>query len=256
MTQIDLRDKLRSLEHDYFEQPLIAQKLDLQEINKIRATLGMPAVDALLKEPDTAEALVPTTPSPEQQREATDRAQAEEIYEAYLHKRVHLDRQRAYAQKVAAATHGHGQTPVRPLATMGTNGGPLLCDHCKKPILLEGGKFNRMPADAAWRLNPNPNWTSFISGGLLVELLSNGTLRIYHGYPGNQNHCCEIALRERQAAMAKFQPGSGYENRRILATFIEEEFPTKTREQRAELVNEVLDTLYGFDPGEGINKPR
>jgi hypothetical protein len=46
----DLRRQLRTLEQDYAGQPLVAQQADLREINRIRARLGLPLVDARLKE--------------------------------------------------------------------------------------------------------------------------------------------------------------------------------------------------------------
>src|SRR5204863_4357056 len=123
-----------------------------------------------------------------------DHTEAREIYQAYLKKREELEAHRVYAEQVAEATAGHGQTPVRPLATMGTNGGPLLCDHCGKPIVLEGGSFHGITADVAWKQNPVENWVSWILGGMVVEIQTNGTLRIYHGYPGRgNNYCCNLA---------------------------------------------------------------
>ena len=81
---------------------------------------------------------------------ARDHSAARAIYQAYLQKVEELEVHRAYAERVAKATAGGGQTPVRPLATMGTGGGPLLCDYCRKPIVLEGGAFHGVTADVAW----------------------------------------------------------------------------------------------------------
>src|SRR5207237_5126344 len=111
-------------------------------------------VDARLKEIATAaveEDVEEAKPEPE---EVQDHTEAREVYQAYLKKIEELEAHRAYAEQVAEATAGHGQTPVRPLATMGTNGGPLLCDHCGKPIVLEGGRFHGVAADAAWEEHP------------------------------------------------------------------------------------------------------
>src|SRR5262249_13686548 len=146
----------------------------LREINHIRSQLGMPPVDARLNEIGAAVEDEPK-PGPE---EVQDHTEAREIYQAYLKKIDELELHRAYAEQVANATAGRGQTPVRPLATLGTNGGPLLCDHCGKPIVLEGGRFHGVAADAAWERNPSDDWTSWILGGMVVEIRCNGTLRI------------------------------------------------------------------------------
>jgi len=42
---------------------------------------------------------------------------------------------------------------------------------------------------------------------------------------------------------------------RILA-LLECEFPEKTKEERSDLLYKVLKTMYSFDPGIGINRPR
>src|SRR5204863_149597 len=124
---------------------------------------------------------------------------------AYLKKVEELKVYQAYADQVVRATGSPGQTPVRPLATMGTDGGPLLCDHCRKPIVLEGGTAHGQTADVAWARSPRDNWKSWILGGMVVEIQTNGTLRIYHGYPGRNNrHCCNVARREDEAAREEF----------------------------------------------------
>jgi hypothetical protein len=252
----DLLRKLRLLEGDYAGQPPVVQQADLQEINRIRSRLGMPLVDAGLKEIGAAaveEVVEKPRPAPE---EVPDHTEAREIYRAYLKKAEELEVYRAYAVQVVRATAGHGQTPVRPLATMGTDGGPLLCDHCGKPIVLEGGRFHGVTADVAWRQDPRENWTSWILGGMVVEIQTNGTLRIYHGYPGrNPDHCCNAASRLRKEARAAFGSGMGFAKARILRAFIEQELTGMTGEERLDLLNKILDTMYGFDPGLGINRP-
>src|SRR5262249_2963738 len=156
---------------------------DLREINHIRSQLGLPPVDARLKEIGAAgdEDAGKAQPEPE---EVPDHTEAREVYQADLKKVEELEVHRAYADQVARATAGGGQTPVRPLATMGTNGGPLLCDHCGKPIVLEGGRFHGVAADAAWRQNPRDGWTSYILGR-------------------NDNQCCNAAPREAKRARAE-----------------------------------------------------
>jgi hypothetical protein len=249
----ELLRQLRLLEDDYAGQPPVVQQADLQEINRIRSQLGMPVVDARLNEIGVAAVEEETRPEPE---EDPDHTEARELYQAYLKKIEELEVHRAYAEQVVQATAGHGQTPVRPLATMGTNGGPLLCDHCGKPIVLEGGCFHGVAADVAWRQNPSDDWTSWILGGLVVEIQTNGTLRIYHGYPGrNDDQCCNVASREHKEAAAAFASGMGSEKADLLLAFIEQEFPARTGEEHLELLNEILNTLYAYDPGIGINRP-
>jgi hypothetical protein len=255
----DLLRELRMLETDYAGQPLVVQQADLREINRIRAQLGMPLVDARLKEIGTVEeGAKPQSkgakPRPEVGRDHTE---AREIYQAYLKKVEELELHRAYADRVARATGGRGQTPVRPLATMGTNGGPLLCDHCSKPIVLEGGQFHGMTADVAWRQKPRDNWNSFILGGMVVEIQSNGTLRIYHGYPGRDDkHCCNAASREDKKARDTFESGWTPATQDKMIAFLEHEFPDKTRNERLALLSKVRDTLYSYDPGIGVNRPQ
>lgn len=256
----ELRRKLQFLEEDYFGQPLIAQQADLREINQIRTQLGMPLVDASLKEMGVAikEEVVqaPLQSKVENEPEhPLDFTEAREIYQAYLRKVAELEIHRTYAEKVANATSGLGQTPVRPLATMGPGGGPLLCDHCGKPIVLEGGAFHGKTADIAWQANPT-DWQSWILGGMVVEIHTNGTLRIYHGYPGrNDSQCCNVASRENEKALSEFQSGAGYEKRDLLLAFVAKEFPAMKDDERHDLVNKILDCLYGYDPGLGVNRP-
>lgn len=257
----DLLRKLRSLEEDYAGQPIVAQQADLREINRIRAQLGMPLVDARLKEVGAVEEK--PKPKPEAQpKKKADHTEARQIYQAYLKKNAELELLQAYADRVAKATSGRGQTPVRPLATMGCDGGPLLCDQCKKPIVLEGGQYHGMHADAAWKKNPNPDgkWTSWILGGMVVEIQTNGTLRIYHGYPGQHNkHCCNVASREDTAAREKWEASPESRKRveklDLLLAFIQDEFPNMSSEEHDALLNKIVDTMYSFDPGPGINRP-
>jgi hypothetical protein len=254
----DLLRQLQLLEQDYAGQPLVAQHADLREINRIRSQLGMPLVDARLKEIGAAVAEAKSGPKdagpkPEQ---VSDHTEARGIYQAYLKKVEVLETHRAYAEQVVRATAGRGQTPVRPLATMGTGGGPLLCDHCDRPIVLEGGQFHGVAADVAWRTNPRDNWTSWILGGMVVEVQTNGTLRIYHGYPGrDDNQCCNAASREGKKAAAEFESGKRAEMQSRILAFLEHEFPDRTRGARLELLNTILDTMYSYDPGIGVNRP-
>jgi hypothetical protein len=252
----DLLRKLQLLEEEYRYLPVVAQQADLREINHIRSQLGMPLVDARLNQignATAAEDVAEARPEPE---EVQDHTEAREIYQAYLNKMGELEVHRAYADQVAEATAGHGQTPVRPLATMGTNGGPLLCDHCGKPIVLEGGRFHGVAADVAWKESPSENWTSWILGGMVVEIQINGTLRIYHGYPGrNDEQCCNVASREDEEARGRFDSTKRSEKRDILIAFLQHEFPDMTGDERLDLLSKVLDTMYSYDPGLGMNRP-
>jgi hypothetical protein len=249
----ELRRKLQMLEGDYLGQPPVAQQGDLREINQIRSQLGLPLVDAQLNEIGATAVKEEAKPEPEA---VPDHTEAREIYQAYLKKIEELEPHQTYAEQIVEATAGRGQTPVRPLAIMGTNGGPLLCDHCGKPIVLEGGRYNGMAADAAWKKHPRDTWKSWILGGMVVEIQTNGTLRIYHGYPGrNDNHCCNVASREDKKARAAFESNEGAEKEDMILTFLEHEFPDRTEEERLDLLNKILGTLYLYDPGIGVNRP-
>lgn len=249
----DLLRTLQMLERDYPSQPLVVRRADLREINQLRTRLGMPPVDDHLNEIGAAPAAEATSPEPES---APDHSEAREIYQSYLKKNAELEVHRAYAERVAKATAGTGMTPVRPLATMGTDGGPLLCDHCGKPIVLEGGEYHKVPADVAWRRNPAAGWTSWILGGMVVEIQTNGTLRIYHGYPGRgPKHCCNAARREDEAAREKFGSVKPTEKFHRILAFLEDEFPEKTDKERLALLNSILDVVYSYDPGVGVNRP-
>jgi hypothetical protein len=250
----DLLRKLRVLEAEYPGQPIIAQQADLLEINRIRARLRMPPVDARLKVIGApAETPKEVKPAP---KPARDHTEARELYQAYLKKVEELELHQAYADRVARATDGRGQTPVRPLATLGTGGGPLLCDHCGKPIVLEGGKFNGMTADVAWRQNPCDKWNSWILGGLVVEIQTNGTLRIYHGYPGHDNkQCCNVAKRKDDKAREKFESQPQPDKQEQLLAFFEDEFPEMTRDERFRLYSKVREVMFSYDPGIGVNRP-
>jgi hypothetical protein len=254
----DLLHKLQMLEEDYPGMPSAVRQADLLEINRIRSELGMPLVDAGLNEigadavEEAPEEVIPEAEVVE------DHTEARAIYQAYRKRTKELEAHRAYAEKVAKATEGLSMTPVRPLATMGTDGGPLLCDYCKKPIVLEGGRFHGVTADEAWRRTPNPEdgWVSYILGGMVVEIQTNGTLRIYHGYPQhNDTHCCNAASREDENARAAFNSTKTSGSWKRILAFIEHEFPEMTEEKQNDLLNDVMNTVFEYDPGIGVNRP-
>jgi hypothetical protein len=248
----ELLRKLQTLEADYPGQPRVAQKADLIEINVLRTQLKLPIVDAQLKELGAAPVVEVKKPEPKQE---PDHTEAREIYQAYLQKKAELEPHQKYADEVARATSGPGQTPVRPLATMGTNGGPLLCDHCGKPIVLEGGDYHNVTADVAWRRNPVEGWRSWILGGMVVEIQQNGTLRIYHGYPNQPGHCCTLGRQVDTKQRAEWESRIRLEKRDRILAFLRHEFPGQTPMEHARLLGDILDVMYSFDPGIGCNRP-
>lgn len=230
-------DELRQLEAGYFDQPVMGQREDLKRINEIREQLGMPLVDNMLREPAKPKV-----------KPKKDLSKAKELYEAYKIKAAELQKHQEYAERVIMATEGPGMTPVEPLATMGCNGGALLCDHCKKPIILEGGNFNNVPVDQAWaRQSPvaRINWVSWIKGGMVVELQSNNTVRIYHGYQSNDNDCCQVAYREDQRKRA--------EHKLDISNGLTDDLYELTKDYS--LVNKIINLMFGYDPGFGVNQP-
>jgi len=260
----DLRRRLQMLEEDYRGQPPVVQEADLPEINRVRAELGLPQVDARLKEVASAAQPTPTAAATAATATATgkpsrDHSEARAIYERYLTRVEELEANRAYAKRVAKATSGAGMTPVYPLATMGTNGGALLCDYCEKPIVLEGGSFHGMNADAAWAAHSNPteSWTSWMLGGLVVEIAVNGTLRIYHGYLGaNNSQCCNAVNKREKKRREEYEASKTSAPREKIVAFFEDELPElKTKNERYELYSKIVDVLYSWDPGFGLNRP-
>lgn len=252
----ELRQRLRLLELDYLSQPVVVQRVDLPEINRLRAQLGLPAVNARLEEQGAVASPAPVEVAAAPP--APDHSRARAIYEASLVKLEVLKRHQAYAQRVAQATSGAGQTPVAPLATMGRGGGPLLCDFCEKPIVLEGGSSHGLPADEAWAKHPKPTkaWHSWILGGLVVELAVNGTLRIFHGYPGGpRTHCCNAVLARDKKAREAWEKTKTPPPLAELSAFLAHEFPALSPGERAALLTRTVDLLFSFDPGVGVNVP-
>lgn len=177
------------------------------------------------------------------------------MYQDYLSRVAGLERLQKYASEVAKATSGSGQTPVEPLAKMGKNGGPLLCDVCEKPMILEGGAYNGVYADEGWRRNPQKGWTSWISGGMVVRIETNGTLRVFHGYPGRSG-CVQKADKADDKARAaykaqreKLDVGSKLD---LLAAYFKAEMPENNNDG---VLNSIYQVLFLYDPGVGINVP-
>lgn len=253
-----LEHELELLVQDYFDSPAFAQRNSLQRINAIRANLGKNPVDSLLRETDakTGKPL----PKPKKQPKPANLEEMHTLYDNYLAKKRLYEVHQRYAEQVAKATHGSGMTPVKPLATMGCNGGALLCDHCGKPMILEGGNFNRVPVDVAWaKQSPTLriNWVSWISGGMVVEIAPNGTLRIYHGHLGN--HANECSAKAAKQMEQEEQKANASETKRRMCKSVTEYvayvFPELSQNERTTLVNDILNTMYNYDPGIGINRP-
>jgi hypothetical protein len=182
-----------------------------------------------------------------------DHAAAKAMYQDYLARSAVLERHRRYATEVAKATSGAGQTPVEPLATMGKCGGPLLCDECGKPMVLEGGAYHGVYADEAWRRNPTSGWTSWISGGMVVRIETNGTLRVYHGYPGRSG-CVKTADKADERARAEFRAQSSTRDvsakLELLSAYFKAELPENDSDAVLTSIHKVL---FVYDPGLGVN---
>lgn len=243
---MDTLETLQQIEADYPTQPPVVQREDLKTINRLRAELGMPPFDT---PPKATPRRVPVRAEPPQ----PDLTRAAALYAEWLPRYAVLTKHRAYANAVCRATAGPGMTPVRPLATMGTGGGPLLCDHCRKPIVLEGGRFNGVNADVAWarRGTLGDNWKSYISGGVVFEIVDNGTLRVYHGYPGpNMEYCCNA----RTVVESQSLPiPTGL--REELAVFLEGQMSDATPQMRTAVMREILEVMFHTEVGFGVNVP-
>jgi hypothetical protein len=252
-----LQQQLRVLEEDYFRQPTPVRRADLKVINALRAELQMPQVDDRLQEiflvDIDPQQMQPTPPIILPKKDPHQEARL--LYQEYLDKEAMMQPHRKYCQKIIRATAARGgQTPVMPLAIMGTNGGPLLCDSCGNQIPLEGGKFNRQGAGDAWKAagpGASNSWCSFVSGGVTFMQESNGTLRVYHGYEGG---CIkkDPKEKERSAFQRKSMPSA---TREKLDAFLEEEQRIADKDQRKMLINTIISSLFSYDPGIGVNRP-
>lgn len=241
---------LRTLEAEYPDTPVFARRALLIEINALRRRLVMPEVDDRLLPAGAPAPRVGPAPKPK-----PDHSEGRALYEEFVRVGPVLEAHRAYADRVAEALNSPSMTPVEPLATAGPGGGPLLCDVCGKPIPLEGGRYHKVPADVAWAANPVKGWKSFVSGGLVIRLLPNGTLRIYHGYPGHDGHCCEAGEDAEHAADRAFRPRNTLETFRKVIAFLEDEFPRRSDRDRNRLANDMLNTIDDWARGVGVNKP-
>jgi hypothetical protein len=183
-------------------------------------------------------------------------AAAKAMYQDYLARAAVLERRRRLAADVMTATSADGQTPVEPLATMGRNGGPLLCDVCGKPMILEGAGFQGVFADEAWRRHPVKGWVSWISGGMVVRIETNGTLRIYHGYPGRSG-CVVSADQADKQRRADFRARSSSDASMakldLISAYLKAELPDKDNDA---VLTDIYKVLFDYDPGLGINSQK
>ncbi len=181
-----------------------------------------------------------------------DHKKAKAIYESYLAREAVLVPRRDYARDVAEATGGSGQTPVEPLATMGKNGGPLLCDVCGKPMILEGDAYQGVFADEGWRRNPTKGWVSWISGGMVVRIEINGMLFLFHGYPGRSG-CVQLADKAERKRRADFvERPDLMDVLDSLSAYFKAELPEQDNDA---VLNDIYRVLFKYDPGLGVNAP-
>ena len=180
-------------------------------------------------------------------------AAARAMYEDYLARSAVLERNRRFAADVTRATSGSGQTPVEPLATMGKNGGPLRCDVCGKPMILEGGEYQGVYADDAWRRNPKKGWMSYISRGIVVRIETNGTLRIFHGYPGRSG-CVMTAdqadKKDRAEFRARSESDTSMAKLDLISAYFKAELPENDNDA---VLTDIYQVLFDYDPGLGLN---
>ncbi len=138
---------------------------------------------------------------------------------------------------------------------MGKGGGPLVCDVCDKPMILEGGAYNGVYADEAWRRSPKKGWTSWISGGMVVRIETNGTLRIFHGYPGRSG-CVRIADKADEKHRAEFRAQAAAMDvsakLKLLSAYFKAELPDKNSDG---VLSAIYGVLFVYDPGLGVNSP-
>ena len=91
---------------------------------------------------------------------------------------------------------------------------------------------------------------------MVVEIQTNGTLRIYHGYPGHDSkYCCNVASREDKKARDEFESRPRPRKEGIILAFLKDEFPDKTEAEHYALLSKIMDTMYSYDPGIGVNRP-
>ena len=253
------KKKLQFLEEDYWDQPAYLRRKDLVTINSLRKSLGMEEVGADLKplilDPEIEEIKAMIE---EEAAEPVDVYEdARGIYEMYLE---HIEKMKPhvmYARKmIAATTLINGQTPVMPLAIMGTGCGEARCDECLKAFPLEGGPYNDKTAGVAWEAADGsiPNWSSYIRGHITFIQETNGTIRIYHG---DISYGCGKKAEVKRAKEEKdFKGMTDFgEAHSILFPFIRDELGIEDKGACNSMLNKIFFTLFNFDPGIGVNRP-
>lgn len=241
--------ELNLLQDGYFDEPLWVRKKELEKINLIRAQLGLILVDKDLNPTQPVVQEQTAVSEPKQTKIVDPHQEARAIYQTYLEKEEILNKHREYCRQVVRETQPRqGRTPIRPLATMGTGGGPLLCDHCQEPIPLEGGSFQGVSARNAW--DRGARGYSYISGGVSFMEQTNGTLRVYHDY-GKK---CSRAAEQLDQLARKEAPKTSwsYATQQKVLAFLQEILP---HEDHRWLLNKIRMSLYDYDPGIGINRP-
>jgi hypothetical protein len=253
-----LQQELDFLEEEFFEQPGYLQKKDLVKINKLRAQLGLPSVGSnlrpLVEDEDEDEEIEEVVIE-----EIDPHVEARKLYEAFIEREEMMRPHREYcAQLIRATASVGGRTPVMPLAIMGTKGGPLRCDTCNRQFPLEGGQWQGVLAGKAWNHPDRPAdpWYMFISGHVTFLQEDNGTFRAYHGYI--DRGCGGKASKEDEKQRAEHRKTTGPvpgHVRKELAAFLQEEHGVYDATERNILIQRILNGLFGYDPGIGVNQP-
>lgn len=264
----DAQTELEWLEDDYWGQPRYLQRKDLVKINQLREQLGMPQVEADLQPIATTapsreeEVGLPQPSQPETSKPKRDYPVARFLYQQYLDLISVLRPLQEYANQVILNTrpNNSGQTPVWALATLGRDGGELVCDVCERGIPLEGGPHSNQTAGRAWATASdklrNQSWYNYILGGVMFVQEVNNTLRVYHGYP---NHSCHRTA-ERNDALARKEfnsnrPERPPKMRAELHAYLTDVIGISDVEDRDRVIRELDDVLFNYDPGLGINRP-
>lgn len=243
-------EQLKWLEGDYFDQSTYFRKKDLIKINKLREQLGLPTVGPDLKPIIALQSSEVEQPkaqkTPKIKKDKHPEAKA--VYQKYLEIEDYLEPYRTYNKLMINATRPqHGKTPIEPLATMGTDGGEILCDYCQKPILIEGGQYHGMGAGDAWKASNETLKYSYILGGVIFLTEQNGTFRAYHDY---SPPCYKAAIKKTDEEKAFFKPEKPHLIAKKMREFLADNIfldPSST--------HTIINTVYGYDPGVGINHP-
>ncbi|MBA2541941.1 MAG: hypothetical protein H0V17_20010, partial [Deltaproteobacteria bacterium] len=98
-------------------------------------------------------------------------------------------------------------------------------------------------------------WASWISGGMVVRVETNGTIRIYHGYPGRSG-CVQKAdkVDDKQRAVFREQAAAMDVSGKLelLAAYFKAELPENNNDA---VLSDIYKVLFVYDPGLGVNSP-